>query len=67
MPLTKLLVYQKQCFNTCLNLCQCKVRNVEKAILYEKEHVVHPCQKKKKTNWQNTDSEKHLEYPANTF
>lgn len=35
-------------FDTCLDLCQSKVCNVEKTILYKKEHMVHPCQKKKK-------------------
>ena len=31
-------------FDTCLDLCQSKICYVEKTILYEKEHMVHPCQ-----------------------
>lgn len=31
--------------HTLLNLCQCKVCNVEKTFFHHKEHMVHSCRK----------------------
>lgn len=48
MDATKFKIYFTWQSDTCLNLCQSKVCNVEKSILYEKEHMVHPYVQEKK-------------------
>lgn len=43
-PILKVLLTSQ--LNTCLGLLQSKVSDVEEAIFYEKEHMIHPCKEK---------------------